>query len=243
MARAIYQNSPRSKHSFLAINYAAIPESLLESELFGHEKGSFTGATQTRIGKFEQSHQARCSSTSWETCLFPPRPKCCGSCNLEPSSAWEATNPSKSMFGSLPRPTSHWNRPFQKNLSGRLVLPTQCRADSATRLEGPTRGHPLAGSLLSEKVLQNIQASREIHSPGCLAGSENLSMAWERQGTGKCHPTCFRGFQGRHHSLEQPACRSHTGGSISPNEPRCHPPHAEHPSGPGIRRGRASRSR
>ena len=57
VARAIYQNSPRSKHSFLAINCAAIPESLLESELFGHEKGSFTGATQTRIGKFEQSHQ------------------------------------------------------------------------------------------------------------------------------------------------------------------------------------------
>jgi two-component system nitrogen regulation response regulator GlnG len=56
VARAIYQHSPRSEHSFLAINCAAIPESLLESELFGHEKGSFTGATQTRVGKFEQSH-------------------------------------------------------------------------------------------------------------------------------------------------------------------------------------------
>ncbi len=56
VARAIYQNSPRSKQSFLAINCAAIPENLLESELFGHEKGSFTGANQTRIGKFEQCH-------------------------------------------------------------------------------------------------------------------------------------------------------------------------------------------
>ena len=57
VARAIYQNSPRSQQSFLAINCAAIPENLLESELFGHEKGSFTGANQTRIGKFEQCHQ------------------------------------------------------------------------------------------------------------------------------------------------------------------------------------------
>ena len=57
VARAIYQNSPRSKKSFLAINCAAIPENLLESELFGHEKGSFTGANQTRIGKFEQCHK------------------------------------------------------------------------------------------------------------------------------------------------------------------------------------------
>lgn len=57
VARAIYQNSPRSKQSFLAINCAAIPENLLESELFGHEKGSFTGANQTRLGKFEQCHQ------------------------------------------------------------------------------------------------------------------------------------------------------------------------------------------
>ena len=56
VARAIYQNSPRSKQSFLAINCAAIPENLLESELFGHEKGSCTGANQTRIGKFEQCH-------------------------------------------------------------------------------------------------------------------------------------------------------------------------------------------
>ncbi len=54
VARAIYHYSRRSERPFLAINCAAIPENLLESELFGHEKGSFTGATQLRIGKFEQ---------------------------------------------------------------------------------------------------------------------------------------------------------------------------------------------
>jgi nitrogen regulation protein NR(I) len=54
VARAIYHYSDRAGKPFLAINCAAIPENLLESELFGHEKGAFTGADRRRIGKFEQ---------------------------------------------------------------------------------------------------------------------------------------------------------------------------------------------
>ncbi len=53
IARALHALSPRSKKSFIAVNSAAIPENLLESELFGHERGAFTGATQLTKGKFE----------------------------------------------------------------------------------------------------------------------------------------------------------------------------------------------
>ncbi|HEY9509176.1 MAG TPA: sigma-54 dependent transcriptional regulator [Verrucomicrobiae bacterium] len=55
IARAIYQHSNRADKPFIAVNCAAIPETLLESELFGHERGSFTGAQTRRIGRFEQA--------------------------------------------------------------------------------------------------------------------------------------------------------------------------------------------
>jgi len=56
VARALHQHSPRVMEPFIAINTAAIPAELLESELFGHEKGAFTGAHNQRIGRFEQAH-------------------------------------------------------------------------------------------------------------------------------------------------------------------------------------------
>jgi two-component system nitrogen regulation response regulator NtrX len=55
VARAIHRNSLRSRERFVQVNCAAIPDDLIESELFGHEKGSFTGATEKQVGKFEQA--------------------------------------------------------------------------------------------------------------------------------------------------------------------------------------------
>ncbi|MFW5685892.1 MAG: sigma-54 factor interaction domain-containing protein, partial [Spirochaetota bacterium] len=57
IARAIYGHSERGDRPFIAVNCAAIPETLLESELFGHEKGAFTNATNRRIGKFEMANE------------------------------------------------------------------------------------------------------------------------------------------------------------------------------------------
>lgn len=56
IAEALHQNSPRKSQPFVAVNMAAVPESLVESELFGHVKGAFTGATESRIGRFEAAN-------------------------------------------------------------------------------------------------------------------------------------------------------------------------------------------
>ena len=56
VARALHRHSPRARAPFIALNTAAIPSELLESELFGHERGSFTGASSRRLGRFEQAH-------------------------------------------------------------------------------------------------------------------------------------------------------------------------------------------
>ena len=61
------QQPAQPRRAFVQVNCAAIPEELIESELFGHEKGSFTGATEKQIGKFEQADAARSSSTKSAT--------------------------------------------------------------------------------------------------------------------------------------------------------------------------------
>src|SRR5580704_16871080 len=58
LARFVHAKSPRRLKRLVAINCAAVPEGLLESELFGYERGAFTGADQRKIGKFEQAHQS-----------------------------------------------------------------------------------------------------------------------------------------------------------------------------------------
>src|ERR1700688_4115889 len=55
VARAIHEKSPRSENAFITLNCAAVPAELIESELFGHEKGAFTGAAAKHLGKFEQA--------------------------------------------------------------------------------------------------------------------------------------------------------------------------------------------
>lgn len=61
VARFIHTNSPRTSKEFVAVNCAAVPENLLESELFGYEKGAFTGATEGKPGKFELAEGEPCS--------------------------------------------------------------------------------------------------------------------------------------------------------------------------------------
>ena len=77
VARAIHGNSPRAEGPFIKVNCAAIPEELIESELFGHVKGSFTGATKDQIGKFVAPTAAPSFLDEIGDMSLKTRPRCC----------------------------------------------------------------------------------------------------------------------------------------------------------------------
>ena len=74
VARSLHEHSRRTAHHFVAVNCGAVPEHLLESELFGHEKGAFTDAKSQRIGRFEYANQGTLFLDEIESCLLYTSP-------------------------------------------------------------------------------------------------------------------------------------------------------------------------
>ena len=99
VAGLIHANGKRKTAPFVAVNCAAIPETLIESELFGHEKGAFTSATSLQIGCFERANGERSCSTRSATCPCRSNPNYCGSFRMEKSSESGETPTSPSTCG------------------------------------------------------------------------------------------------------------------------------------------------
>ncbi len=100
VARTLHEKSARRSGAFVTVNCAAVPADLIESELFGHEKGAFTGAAVRRPGKFELAHRGTLFLERSVTCHCPCRPSCCARSRGAKSNAWAAPSASRSTSGS-----------------------------------------------------------------------------------------------------------------------------------------------
>jgi formate hydrogenlyase transcriptional activator len=86
LARALHNLSRRRDRTFVRLNGAALPANLIESELFGYEKGAFTGASTNKVGRLELANRGTLSSTRWETCRSKFSPSCSARCRSASSS-------------------------------------------------------------------------------------------------------------------------------------------------------------
>jgi formate hydrogenlyase transcriptional activator len=98
IARAIHNLSPRKGGAFVKVNCAAIPLGLLESELFGHERGAFTGAIAQKIGRFELAHKGTLFLDEIGDIPLELQPSFCGFYRNRSLSGWVVPAPSESMF-------------------------------------------------------------------------------------------------------------------------------------------------
>jgi transcriptional regulator with GAF, ATPase, and Fis domain len=97
IARALHGLSPRKAHTFVKLNCAAIPTGLLESELFGHEKGAFTGAIAHKVGRFELAHQGTLFLHEVGDIPRSCNPSCSACCRNRSSSDWDHPDPQPSV--------------------------------------------------------------------------------------------------------------------------------------------------
>jgi two-component system response regulator AtoC len=130
VARALHENSSRRDKPFIKVNCAAIPKDLMESELFGYEKGAFTGAVGAKPGRFELASRARSSSTRSARSRTRCRSSSCASCRRASSSASAASRRSASTCASWPPPTAISRRRSPRTRSAKTcsTASTWCRS-------------------------------------------------------------------------------------------------------------------
>ena len=143
VARAIVQCGDRADHPFVCLNCSALPETLMESELFGYEKGAFTGADTAKPGMVELAHTGTSSSTK-----SPPSTPACKAnsfafCRSIPSSASAAAPPARSISASSPRPMTTSRTSSAKAASAKTSTSASTLCPSSSRPSANARATSL----------------------------------------------------------------------------------------------------
>ena len=186
VARAIYHHSNRNQQPFLAVNCAAIPEQLLESELFGHERGAFTGATTQRIGKFEQCNHGTIFLDEIGDMTPATQTKIL---RVLQSGTFERVGGNQPIQVDV-RVIAATNKPLEQAVAARQFREDLFYRLNVVRIHAPAvaraaRGHSAAGELFPEKIRAGtgkppksvaasvIRALEKYHWPGNVRELEN----------------------------------------------------------------------
>ena len=179
IARAIHQHSPRKDRPFVKINCTAIPENLMESELFGYEKGAFTGANISKPGKFEQ---ANTGTVMLDEIGDVPASVQVKLLRILQEREFERLGQQQDPANRRARDRRHQRGPARgpgtRHLPRRSVLPPERGADehpAAARTQGR---HPLPGGALRQEVQRRNQRRRD-------GAPDQLPLAGQRPRTGK----------------------------------------------------------
>ena len=180
VARAMHFASPRKKGPFVCLNCAALSETLLESELFGHEKGAFTGATERKIGKFEAAHQGTLMLDEIGEMSPSIQAKFLRVLEGHP---FERVGGSAAHQGRCPRHRGHQSRPGKggrrKRVPPRPLFPLARAGDFRPAASQAAGRHPGAGQLLPRPLQRRnrpqdprLHAARRCTGCSSTAGRE-----------------------------------------------------------------------
>ena len=178
IARTIHHNSPRRDQQFVAFNAAAIPEGLAEAELFGHVKGAFTGAVNSRVGRFELAHRGTLFIDEVASMSMSLQAKLLRA--LQEREV-ERVGASKPVKFDIRVDRGDQRRPDGAGQGGhvprRSLLPPERRARHAAAAARAARGHPAAGAALRPEVLREQRPAAEDAQPGGAARADGLLVA------------------------------------------------------------------
>ena len=169
VAQTIHELSPRATFPFVAMNCAAIPETLLESEIFGHEKGAFTGAHDRRTGVFELAHRGTLFLDEIAEMQPATQVKLLRVLQERTSGAWAAGRSRRSTCGSSPRPTSTRPKRPARQAARRPLLPPQRVLGRA-----PAAARPAARTSRSWSRPSSTSSTRATASRSARSGQEAM---------------------------------------------------------------------